>query len=628
MNRGWYWRLGIVLASIVAAFVILWPSIPGVSTPFARAKIPFRLNPGLDIRGGARLSYDVQIGQAIGERRNRQMEDVREQLARDFHIHRGQERLTPDEVTQLARKVTLAALPNNRHFNVRFSDPADVAKITEDFLSRRGLVRVSLSGAVLTVGLRQQEVQDLENSAVRQAIETISNRVDELAIKETSITARGETIVVEVPGEDPEQFDRIKDIIRRTARLEFKILDDENRALDQLTQGALPEGVTAPTEGATPPRLPAGIEVRSETAPIGRGRNTEVKYLYATGADSRQKIRAYIEQLRPFMPEGRQLLIGKADRGRPVAGTTAPEAWRSYMVFAVAQVDGSMIDDAQVSMDAQENRPYVALRFNRRGAEVFDRVTNENVKKRFAIVLDDTVNSAPQIRTRISGGNASITLGSDDYQTVVREAQELTVVLRAGALPAPLSEGKQDYIGPTLGSDTIKKATTAMIVGISLVLVFMAAYYGAAGLIANGAVLVNLLLQLAALALFGASITLPGLAGLALTVGMSVDNNVLINERIREELRSGKTVRAAVDAGYNHAFTAIFDGHITTFISGIVLLQYGTGPVKGFAVTLLIGILANLFTGVFATRVVFDWLVKGLKVKTLLGASKTTKAGA
>ncbi|MFO0647411.1 MAG: protein translocase subunit SecD [Polyangiales bacterium] len=618
MNRGWYWRLGLVLASIVASFVILWPNIPGLATPWAKAKIPFRLNEGLDIRGGARLSYDVQIGQAIGERRNRQIEDVREQLARDFRIHRGQDRLTPDEVTQLARRVTLTALSNNRQFNVRFTDAADVSKISTDFLSRRGLVRVTGSGNTVTLSLRQEEVSQLEDTAVRQAVETISNRVDELAIKETSITARGETIVVEVPGQNQAEFDRIRDIIRRTARLEFKILDDESTILQDLTSGHVPSGVTPPTEGATPPALPAGITIQTESTTAGRGRNVMASYLVSTGADARQKLQTYVDALRPFIPEGRQLLMGKADRNAD-APPGSPESWRTYTVFSVAQVDGSMISDAQVALDPQDNHPYVQLQFNRRGAEVFDRVTNENVKKRFAIVLDERVNSAPVIRQRISGGNASITLGADDPRALLREANELMVVLRAGALPAPLSEGKQDYIGPTLGSDTIRNAQHAMLVGIGLVLAFMAVYYGAAGWIANSAVLINLLLQLSALALFGATITLPGLAGLALTVGMSVDNNVLINERIREELHSGKSIRASVDAGYNHAFTAIFDGHITTFISGVVLLQYGTGPVKGFAVTLLIGIIANLFTGVFATRVVFDWLVKGLKVKSLLG---------
>ncbi len=622
MNRGWYWRLGTVLFVIVGAFVVLWPSIPKLSTPWVRAHIPFRLNEGLDIRGGARLSYDVQIGQAIADRRARSMESFRGQLASDFGIHHGEGRLTPDEITRLAQRVTVVAGSTNRDFIARFRTAADLARVTDRTVTNQGLRRLGTSGNNLTLGLDPREVTALEDSAVQQAIQTISNRIDELAIKETSITARGETIVVEVPGQDQNYFQQIRDIIRRTARLDFKILDDESQALPAIIAGNAIPGVT-PVEGAPAPvahPLPSGITQESEMAPIGPGRQAPSPYLRSTGPNARQQLQDYLESIRSVIPEGRQILMGKAERGE-AANAAAGEIWRTYTVFSVAQVDGSMIDDARVSVDPQENRPFVSLTFNRRGGEVFARVTEENVKKRFAIVLDDRVSSAPQIQQRIGGGQARITLGSDsDYQQIMREANDLVVVLRAGALPAPLSEGKQDYVGPTLGSDTIRHARNAMLVCISLVLLFMAVYYGAAGWIANGAVLVNLAIQLAILVFLGATITLPGLVGFALTVGMSVDNNVLINERIREELRGGKTLRAAVDAGYSHAFTAIFDGHVTTLISGVVLLQYGTGPVKGFAVTLLIGVLANLFTGVFATRVVFDWLVRGLKVKTLLGA--------
>lgn len=622
MNRGWYWRLGTVLFVIVGAFVVLWPSIPKLSTPWVRAHIPFRLNEGLDIRGGARLSYDVQIGQAIADRRARSMESFRGQLASDFGIHRGEGRLTPDEITRLSQRVTVVAGSTNRDFVARFRTAADLARVTDRMVTNQGLRRLGTSGTSLTLGLDPREVTALEDSAVQQAIQTISNRIDELAIKETSITARGETIVVEVPGQDQTYFQQIRDIIRRTARLDFKILDDESQALPAIIAGNAIPGVT-PAEGAPAPTahpLPSGITQESEMAPIGPGRQAPSPYLRSTGPNARQQLQDYLESIRSLIPDGRQVLMGKAERGTGATSAAGGEIWRTYTVFSVAQVDGSMIDDARVSIDEQENRPVVSLTFNRRGAEVFARVTEENVKKRFAIVLDDRVSSAPQIQQRIGGGQARITLGSDsDYQQIMREANDLVVVLRAGALPAPLSEGKQDYVGPTLGSDTIRHARNAMLVGISLVLLFMAVYYGAAGWIANGAVLVNLAVQLAILALFGATITLPGLAALALTVGMSVDNNVLINERIREELRGGKTLRAAVDAGYNHAFTAIFDGHVTTLISGVVLLQYGTGPVKGFAVTLLIGVLANLFTSVFATRLIFDWLVRGLRVKTLLG---------
>ncbi len=620
MNRGWYWRLGLVLASLVVAFVVLWPSIPRLSTPWVRAHIHTRLNEGLDIRGGARLSYDVQIGQAIAERRNRAMEDVRESLARDFQIHRGEGRLTPAEINDLTHRVGLNSVDgNNRQFRVHFTTAADVSKVDSRLLNRLGLVKVGSSGSTVILSLRSDEVAQLEDTAVHQAIETISNRIDELAIKEVSITARGEKIVVEVPGEGEQYFNQIADIIRRTARLEFKILDDETPLLSQIVDG---DG--SATAGSTPPAhtphpLPTGITLQREPTTAGPGHNVLAYYLESTGPEARHNLQAYLESVSTEIPENLQVLMGKEDRGGAHHAAGAPEVWRTYTVSSVAQVDGSMISDAQVSIDPQENRPVVNLTFNRRGADVFARVTEDNVKKRFAIVLDDRVNSAPVIQQRIAGGSARITLGGGaDFQATLHEAQDLMVVLRAGALPAPLTEGQREHIGATLGSDTIRSARNAMMVGIGLVLLFMAVYYGSAGWIANGAVLVNLLLQLGALALFGATITLPGLAGLALTVGMSVDNNVLINERIREEQRAGRSLRAAVDAGYNHAFTAIFDGHVTTFISGVVLLQYGTGPVKGFAVTLLIGIVANLFTGVFATRVVFDWLVRGLRVKTLL----------
>lgn len=622
MNRGWYWRLVTVLVVVVAAFVILWPSLPGLSTPWVRAHIPFRLHEGLDIRGGARLSYDVQIGQAIAERRNRAMDSVREQLARDYQIHHGESRLTPDEITRLAQRVSLSASGAPREFSVRFVNAADTSRVSDAVLRRLNLRKVSERGGTVVLSLRNEEVQTLEDTAVRQAMETITNRIDELAVRETAVTARGETIVVEVPGQDEAYFNQIQEIIRRTARLDFKILDDESTMLEEIIEGRAPANAPTPAPDA-PPRtahpLPSGITLEREQVSVGPGRQALAQYLRSTGPTARQALTDYIESVQSAIPEGRQLLMGKVDRTEGGAAPAGQEVWRTYTVYALAQVDGSMISDAQVQIDQQDNRPNVSITFTRQGAEVFARVTEENVKRRFAIVLDERVNSAPVIQQRIAGGQARITLGGgEDYRTALREANDLMVVLRAGALPAPLSEGTRSYIGPTLGSDTIKSARNAMIAGISLVLLFMTVYYGWAGFIANAAVLVNLFLQLAILALFSATITLPGLAGLALTVGMSVDNNVLINERIKEELRAGKKLRAAVEAGYNHAFSAIFDGHITTLISGVVLLQYGTGPVKGFAVTLLIGVIANLFTGVFATRVVFDWLVRGLRVQKLL----------
>ena len=256
--------------------------------------------------------------------------------------------------------------------------------------------------------------------------------------------------------------------------------------------------------------------------------------------------------------------------------------------------------------------PYVALEFNARGAKQFDELTGRNVGKRLAIILDNTVYSAPVIRERISGGRASITGNFD-----IKEARDLAIVLRAGALPAPVHVAEERTVGPSLGKDSIRQGITSFVVGGSLVVVFMLVYYKFAGVLADLALMLNVVFLIAALAAFQATLTLPGIAGIVLTLGMAVDANVLINERIREELRTGKTARAAIDAGYERALPAILDSNITTFLSGVILFQFGSGPIKGFAVTLCIGIVSSVFTAVVGTRVVYDYLLTARRLQTV-----------
>ena len=235
-----------------------------------------------------------------------------------------------------------------------------------------------------------------------------------------------------------------------------------------------------------------------------------------------------------------------------------------------------------------------------------------------AIVLDDKVSSAPVIQTRIGGGNAQITLGGlRGGQELIDEANALVIVLKAGALPAPLRPANEQLIGPSLGRDAVEQGLRGAGIGILLVLVVMALYYAVAGVVADFMVVLNLLFLLALMASLGATLTLPGIAAVALTVGMAVDANVLITERIREELRLGKSPRQAVEQGFGRAFSSVFDSQLTTFIAGVVLFQFGTGPIKGFAVMLMIGIVTSLFTGIFCSRVFFDWIVRGLKVERL-----------
>ena len=287
--------------------------------------------------------------------------------------------------------------------------------------------------------------------------------------------------------------------------------------------------------------------------------------------------------------------------------------WRTFFLKSRADITGDMITDAKRQADQNNTLGgwYVSLRFTAGGGSIFEKITGANIKRRFAIILDDQVESAPVIQGRIPGGSAQITMGATDPDIQARDAEKLELVLRSGALPAPISPSNEQRIGPSLGRDSIRLAVQGATGGALLVLVFMIIYYWRGGIVADIAVGTNLFLQLAILASFEAAMTLPGIAGLALTMGMSVDSNVLINERIREEMRDGKSARAAVEVGYGRALSAIVDGHLTTLIAGVVLAQFGTGPIKGFANTLIVGTLTSIFCGVLVSRVMFDFWVHG-----------------
>lgn len=290
--------------------------------------------------------------------------------------------------------------------------------------------------------------------------------------------------------------------------------------------------------------------------------------------------------------------------------STGRKATVPYLLKATP-LTGEYITDARVQID-QYNEPYVSLSFDSRGARIFERITGENIKKRLAIVLDGKVNSAPVIQDKISGGKAQIT-----GRFTTDEAKDLAIVLRAGALPAPVKVLEERTVGPSLGRDSIEMGFKSMIIGGLLVIFFMALYYRLSGVIADLVLFLNIFLIMAGLAFFGATLTLPGIAGIVLTIGMAVDANVLIFERIREESRLGKTSRAAVEAGFARAVVTIIDANITTLIAALVLFQFGTGPVRGFAVTLSIGILTSLFTAIFVSRIIFDYLYVQRKMKKL-----------
>ena len=312
--------------------------------------------------------------------------------------------------------------------------------------------------------------------------------------------------------------------------------------------------------------------------------------------------------LRTGPPPGSEILYQ-----RRVDKQTREERKVPFLVQKRAAVTGRDVATARVSIDQNTSEPYVSVDFNAAGARAFSELTDANVGKRLAIVLDGNVHSAPQIRERIPSGRAQITGGfSTD------EATDLAIVLRAGALPAPVQVLEERTVGPSLGADSIRQGMIAIFASTALVFVFMLVYYRLSGLIADVALGLNLLLLMATMAGFHATLTLPGIAGIALTIGMAVDTNILIFERIREELRAGKTVRGAIDAGFTRAFKTVIDTHVTVLVSGLILFQFGTGPIKGFAVTLMIGIAVSLFTAVFFTRLLFDLIYMGQRKRETL----------
>ena len=605
MDKGWYVRFVFLMALLAASCLVLWPSVDRwLPAPAAVKKyLPKKqISPGLDIKGGLRLMYEVEVEEAVRDRRDLRADQLLRVMGEKFGVLKEGETPTREQLAKVGEKVKVKP-DGERRIQVTFAGN-DASKLDRELLNRYGDLReVSREGGVVVIEVRTDFLEQIRTSAVEQARETIGNRIDGLQVKESSVTTQGTDIIVEVPGADRDAFDRIRNIISQTARLEFKVVDDEATFVQELAD------------------VPEGIEKESESVSAGEGKSAESGFLVARGKDARQRLTDYVAKLRAegTVPADHDLLLGELGRAEDVAkGKQGESAWRTFYLHSRADVTGQSLDDAFVSNDQQTGRPEVAVTFNSEGAEAFRQLTAANIKRRMAIVLDDRVESAPVIQTEIGGGHARITLGGyRPYNETINEANDLVVVLKAGALPVPIRPANEQMIGPTLGQDGVTKGIQGGLVGVALVLLFMLVYYEVGGIVSAIAVLINLLLMMATLAFFEATLTLPGVAALALNIGMAVDANVLINERIREELKGGKSPRAAVDQGFGRAFWSIFDSQLTTALAAIVLLQYGTGPIKGFAVTLLIGICTSLFAGVYCSRVVFDWLVRGLKVRRL-----------
>jgi len=588
--------LAIVVGSSVLGFLALWPSVDRwLPCPdIVKETFENQINPGLDIKGGLRLMYEVEVDEYIRDRRDR----IAEQVQRQCGVLIGM--VSEEEVDEID-KAKLAEIQQRckvervdkdggavRAIRITFSNQEDANKLSKTWVKdyfRDLRVATGVGDLVVDLHMREEQLSNMRETAVRQSERTITNRIDSMGVLEPTVIARPNDgdIIIEIPGAQESSFERIKSIISRTAQLQFKIVDDESDSRSVFT--APPEGIYLSADSQT--------------------------FAEAFGEDARDRLRAYVATLP--VPDDHEISIGRQEADPERGG----EGWRTYYMYRVADATGEDLDDASVGFDPQSGSPEVDFVMNSRGASRMADLTGRNIGKRMAIVLDDRVESAPVIQGQI-GARGRITLGAyQDRNELLQEAKDLVVVLQAGALPAPLRPANEQLIGPTLGQDSVRRGALAALVGIILVVVFMALYYQVAGLVADAMVLLNLQLLLGVMSGIGATLTLPGVAAIALTVGMAVDANVLITERIREELRLGKSPRSAVEQGYARAYSSVFDSQLTTAIAGIVLWQFGTGPIKGFATMLLIGIGTSLFTGTFCSKVLFDWLVRGVRVQRL-----------
>jgi protein-export membrane protein SecD len=494
--------------------------------------------------------------------------------------------------------------PSYRYYSL---SPAERAKLPAAQLAelRRKAIHLGLDlqgGMHLLLEVDTSKLSAAEaKDATDRAMEVLRNRIDQFGVAEPLIQREGtDRIVVQLPGLTDRE--RARDLLGKTALLEFKLVrtpEEAKGAFDRVDAYLAGRGAGAGLDTLmrahplTSHFLDTGSAsfIRSEDLPA-------VERLLATpGIDS-------------IMSADTQLQWS-ADEGdyQGVSGRYL------YVLRRTSEMTGGSIATAEARIGLDQTNPGawgVSMTMTPRGRADFARITGNNVGRQLAIILDGKVNSAPTIRERIPNGDASI-----HGNFTIEQSKDLAIVLRAGALPAPVRIAEERSVGPSLGSDSIREGLKAGVIGSALVVVFMAVYYQLSGFIAIAALALNVFYVMACLAGFGATLTLPGIAGLVLTVGMAVDTNVLIFERMREELRAQKSVRQSVELGYNRAFRTILDAHLTTLISALFLFQFGTGPIKGFAVTLSIGLIANMFTAVLFTRMIFDAMLGRGKVEKL-----------
>lgn len=564
----------------------------------ARSK---RIKLGLDLQGGMRVVLEVDIVkmlEQIAKNKDDQFNDIMASIVRESQ--------TSDEniITIFQRNFEQRQIRLSRYFGSLREDNDQILK----------------------------RLQDESDKAVDRAMEIVRNRVDQYGVSEPAIQKQGgRRIIVELPGVSKEE--EVRQLLQGTALLEFKLMKDPEiiyktmEAIDKFLAG---KGYTDSTLGsaadttkkkAGQSSLAALTQTDSSSEILPEGSKTpeqvakEHPFLVLARPNQQGSGEAYVSENdrdkveRILARKDVQNLI-PSDMGFYFSSKHAfiSDGVKYYTLYGLrktAELTGSVLVDARATIDPNFNKPVVSMEMDNQGSIEWARITGANVNKRMAIVLDNAVFSAPVIRGKITGGRSQIE-GIEN----IDEARLLEIILKAGALPAPVEIIEQRSVGPSLGEDSIAAGMNSFLIALLLTVTFMILYYRTGGAIANIALFINVLFIFAILAAFRGTLTLPGIAGVVLTIGMAVDANVLIYERIREELASMKTIRAAIDAGYSKAFSAIIDSNITTLFSGIVLYQFGTGPVQGFALTLMMGVVANLFTAIIVTRVVFDFMTE------------------
>ncbi len=560
------------------------------------------LSLGLDLQGGMHATLELQVPRLIRE------------LARNTDE-------TFDQVLSAAvDRANAEDISVVQAFAQEFEAQNPDGRLSRYFRNaEEGLTRRSTNEEVV------EYIESQASSAIDRAISIVRDRIDRFGVTEPSIQKQGtRRISVELPGVEDRQ--RVRDLLEGTAQLQFRLManpKDLSRSLQQIIQYYQPDTTAAGTDTTTAADTSAaqadttfdisqitgqeGAEGQTQTTnplldvmqPVGQG----VIFGAAPESDTSQ-VQQLISQaeVQQMLPSGVELMWTSGPQGGNQQGQ---EVYYLLGVREEVELAGDVITDARVEFDRQTNEPRVSMTMNAEGARIWARLTGANVGRPVAIVMDNVVYSYPRVENKIAGGRSSIT-GLESSE----EANDIVTVLQSGALPAPLEIIQEAAVGPSLGAQSVRAGTLSLAAGFLLVVLFMGLYYQTAGLVANVALLLNVVFIFGILAGFNATLTLPGIAGIVLTIGMAVDANVLIFERIREEQASGKTLAASIEVGYSKALSAIADANITTFFVGVILYSFGVGPIQGFAVTLMAGILSSLFTAIVVTRVLFDWMVR------------------